>query len=160
MSWVAAPDDRPPAAGLGHDLRVGTSAGAGDVMAVAATASGVPLLPGTGNVPSGAKTVLRLPPGRYHASVRSVDPAFAFSAFSADLVFEVGGLLALSGGGFRIEFAGDAAGYSVIASADPSSPSASWIPLGDATITAPGRWSFTDPGAAGDRVRYYRIVSR
>ncbi len=169
LSWAAASDGQTPSAGLGYDLRVGTSAGAGDVVTAATTAAGEALLPGTGNVPSGAKAVLRLPAGRYHASVRSVDMAFAVSAFSSDFVFEVGaqttpplftGQRILSGGGFQIEFVGDAPGYSVIATEDPSSPSTAWTTLGDATGTAPGRWQFTDLGAVGGRVRFYRVLSR
>ena len=169
LTWAAASDDQTPAAGLGYDLRVGTSAGAGDVLSVATTAAGVPLLPGTGNVPSGTKAVLRLPAGRYHASVRSVDPAFAVSAFSADLIFEVGGPTTapvvtgqriLSGGGFQIEFTGDAPGYSVIAAEDPSLPSTAWTKLGEATVTAPGRWQFTDLGAVVGHVRFYRVFFR
>jgi hypothetical protein len=90
LSWTAAADTETPAAGLSYNLRVGTSAGAGDVVVPMAADSGRRRIAALGNAQQGTTaTVNGLPPGTYFFSVQAVDTAFVGSAFAEEASFDV-----------------------------------------------------------------------
>jgi hypothetical protein len=86
FTWNAASDDHTPAAGLGYNLRVGTTPGGAQIVSPQSLAGGVRLLPALGNAPAGLTArVGHLQPGTtYYWSVQAVDAGFAGSAFAAE----------------------------------------------------------------------------
>jgi predicted nucleotidyltransferase len=85
FSWSAATDTETPQAGLTYNLRLGTVAGAGDVMPPGSdAATGLRKIPAMGNVQHDTSWTLTLPAGTYHWSVQAVDSGLAGSAWAAE----------------------------------------------------------------------------
>jgi alpha-tubulin suppressor-like RCC1 family protein len=84
LTWNDGSDAETPANGLRYHVRVGSTAGAGDVLSGALPVGPFGLLRRSG------LPVRRLSPGTYHWAVRSVDNGFAVSAWSAAASFTVG----------------------------------------------------------------------
>lgn len=88
LQWDASTDDKTPEGGLNYNLRLGTQQGNMDVMpAHADISSGFRQIVNIGN--SGGNTsweIKGLDYGTYYASVQAIDPSYAGSAFSDDLL--------------------------------------------------------------------------
>ncbi len=89
FSWQAATDAETPAPGLTYNLRVGTTAGASDVVAPMSLPDGTRLVPALGNAFHNTAWTLDLPPGTYYWSVQAVDHAFAGSPFAREQSLKV-----------------------------------------------------------------------
>lgn len=73
--------------------------------------------------------------------------------------FAVNGLV-LAGGSFQLSFTNTAGThFTVLASGDPTLPLSNWTVLGAATEAPPGTFQFTDPNAASNAPRFYRVRS-
>lgn len=92
LSWGASADAETPAAAMGYNVRLGTSPGAGNVVAPASESpGGYRLLPATGNAGHiQSATIKGLAPGTYYWSVQAVDKQMAGSPFAAEQSFTLG----------------------------------------------------------------------
>lgn len=91
FSWNASIDDKTPAGGLNYNMRMGTQDMNMDVFSAHADLSdGYRRIASTGNTGSNTSwSLLDIGFGEYHVSVQAIDPSFAGSAFSSDLVIEL-----------------------------------------------------------------------
>jgi hypothetical protein len=65
----------------------------------------------------------------------------------------------LGDGSFRFNFTNTpGATFSTFASTNVAAPPATWLNLGAPTETSAGNYQFTDPGAATNRMRFYRVT--
>jgi len=88
LSWNASTDDHTPSATLSYNLRIGTSPGAGDVMAPMALSSGQLTVPRMGNMQFDVSRGFRARFGAtYYWSVQAVDGAYAGSPFAPEQSF-------------------------------------------------------------------------
>ena len=93
LSWSATADAETPPAGLTYNVRVGTSSGAGDVVApMADLVTGQRRLAAMGNAQQTISHPLLLPlAGTYYWSVQAVDTAFAGSNWADEQTITIGG---------------------------------------------------------------------
>ncbi len=90
LRWNVSTDAETPGAGLGYNLRVGTSPGAFDVIAPMSDGAGNRRLPWRGNADQGRSWRLEgLPAGTYYWSVQSIDHGFLASPFATENTFEI-----------------------------------------------------------------------
>ena len=90
LSWNASNDGQTPANGLSYQVRLGTSAGAQDIISAMATSTGKRLNAHMGNAQSGTQfDILDLPAGTYYWSVQAIDNSFKPSPFAAEHSFVV-----------------------------------------------------------------------
>jgi hypothetical protein len=69
-------------------------------------------------------------------------------------------LTRLPGGPFQLKFRNTPGlSFEVVSSVNPVLPPASWPSLGTAAEISPGHYQFTDPQAAPDPHRFYRVHS-
>lgn len=87
LRWAPPPDDRTPAASLAFRVRVGTHAGAADVVAPLPES---PLVPHTLGAAPG-RLLEHLPSGVYHWSVQAIDGSRLASAWSPESTFTIAG---------------------------------------------------------------------
>jgi hypothetical protein len=65
----------------------------------------------------------------------------------------------LGDGSFRFNFTNTpGATFSTFASTNVAAPAATWLNLGAPTESSAGNYQFTDPGAATNRMRFYRVT--
>ena len=89
LSWAAGTDAN-QVGGLSYNVRVGTSAGAGDIVNAMALANGQRLLPGLGNAFSRQNFQLApLNVGTYYWTVQSIDHSGVGSAFAPTVSFVI-----------------------------------------------------------------------
>ncbi len=87
LSWQAASDDTTPSAALTYQIRVGTSAGAGDVVSANALADGRRRLPGAAPWRTTFAVLRNLPATALHWTVQAVDSSGRGGPFAASQVF-------------------------------------------------------------------------
>ncbi|HKP96849.1 MAG TPA: FG-GAP-like repeat-containing protein [Fibrobacteria bacterium] len=92
LSWGASADPETRDEGMQYNLRVGTTSGAGDVLApLSQSPGGRRLAPNPGNAGFIRNAILRnLPHGTYYWSVQGIDMQTAGSSFSSEGSFVVG----------------------------------------------------------------------
>ena len=115
--WNASSDAQTPTSGLTYNLRVGTAAGAGDLVGPTALSNGALLLPQFGNAGHRlSRTVTGLPMGQpIYWSVQAVDNGFAGSPFAVEQTFTVNGIFTPSNG---ILVAGDINGDGIVSQSE------------------------------------------
>ena len=90
LSWTAPTDAQTPSAGLSYSIVLGTTPGAGNVVAAPALASGLRTLVEAGTIDGTSWVIIGLTHGQtYYWSVQAVDSTFAGSPFSAEGSFVV-----------------------------------------------------------------------
>jgi hypothetical protein len=167
LFWNMAADDHTPSATLSYNLRVGTSAGAGDVLSPQAASGGFRSLPALGNCQLRTNAQLTLPSGIYYWSVQAVDGAFAGSPFASAQVFTVESAVSaprlvneqrLGNGAFQFTFTNTpGASFTVFATTNLGLPFSNWPPIGTVPEIASGQFQFTDTQATNSRLRFYRV---
>jgi len=89
LSWSAGSDDHTPAAGLGYNLRIGTTPGGAQIVSPHSAANGYRRVPALGNVQCDRSARIdHLQLGTtYYWSVQSIDGALVGSPFAAERSF-------------------------------------------------------------------------
>ena len=169
LNWTAPTDDHTPVAGLGYNVRIGTTPGASDVLSPMALTNGLRLLPALGNAQAGTNALYYLPqltPGRdYYWTVQAVDSSLAGSPFAAEAAFAISPRLInpieYSSGVFEFYYTNRSIlipSYEVLASTNLALPVVDWTRLGTAIPLGNGLYRFTDIGAIGQPQRFYQLV--
>lgn len=90
LSWNAASDATTAANGLTYNVRIGSSAGASDVLSPMALSTGVKLTPGRGNALNDTVLIIdSLASGTYYWTVQSIDHGLKGSTFASEQSFTV-----------------------------------------------------------------------
>jgi hypothetical protein len=165
LKWNVPADDHTSAAGLSYNVRIGTTPGGSDIVSASALINGMVLTPRMGVARSDSAAFHQLTLGRnYYWSVQAVDSGFAGSALAAEQQFSTSPLLSNPvrqvNGDFRFSFTGTpGAGFIALAATNLSLGLSNWTLLGSSTEISPGQFQFTDPQAAHNSQRFYRIRS-
>ena len=89
FSWSAVTDDHTPVNGLTYALKIGTTSGGNQIMSANSNATGIRKTSEKGNMEHNLNWQLRLPIGKYYASIQSIDASNTGSKFSPEVEFEV-----------------------------------------------------------------------
>ncbi|HWW01387.1 MAG TPA: PQQ-binding-like beta-propeller repeat protein [Candidatus Acidoferrum sp.] len=90
--------------------------------------------------------------------IASTDGNFYAYAATPTSAITVKNVARLADGSFQFSFTNTpGASFSALASTNVSSPSSNWTALGTMTEVSPGQYQFTDPQAATNAQRYYRV---
>ncbi|HCT29714.1 MAG TPA: hypothetical protein DIW31_03030 [Bacteroidales bacterium] len=85
LKWNRVSGDATPSKGLSYNIRVGTSAGANNVVSSMAFASGQRLISGIGNAQADTFYIIKYPKrSTYYWSVQAIDNGFASSSFQTE----------------------------------------------------------------------------
>ena len=93
LAWAAATDDRTPSSGLTYNIRVGTAAGASNMVpSYTRPGTGFRLVSKRGNADHNTRwSIGNLKPGLYYGSVQAIDNSFSGSSFTAEVTFTIPG---------------------------------------------------------------------